>query len=97
MSGNRSPIGDLIFHQVVKRHPNIVAVFSGHYHGASRKVDELDDDHDGKVDRKVYQILADYQSGPEGGQGFMRVITADQEKSASLYDILTLLESRAFL
>lgn len=81
VSGNRSPIGDLIFHQVVKRHPNIVAVFSGHYHGASRKVDELDDDHDGKVDRKVYQILADYQSGPEGGQGFMRLITADQEKN----------------
>ncbi|MED4560490.1 metallophosphoesterase [Bacillus altitudinis] len=81
VSGNRSPIGDLIFHQVVKRHPNIVAVFSGHYHGASRKVDEIDDDHDGKVDRKVYQILADYQSGPEGGQGFMRLITADQEKN----------------
>ncbi|ABV63795.1 metallophosphoesterase [Bacillus pumilus] len=81
VSGNRSPIGDLIFHQVVKRHPNIVAVFSGHYHGASRKVDELDDDKDGKVDRKVYQILADYQSGPEGGQGFMRLITADQEKN----------------
>ncbi|MDM5299564.1 metallophosphoesterase [Bacillus pumilus] len=81
VSGNRSPIGDLIFHQVVKRHPNIVAVFSGHYHGASRKVDELDDDQDGKNDRKVYQILADYQSGPEGGQGFMRLITADQEKN----------------
>ncbi|MFS0655198.1 metallophosphoesterase [Bacillus sp. 179-C3.3 HS] len=81
VSGNRSSIGDLIFHQVVKRHPNIVAVFSGHYHGASRKVDELDDDHDGKIDRKVYQILADYQAGPEGGQGFMRLITADQEKN----------------
>ncbi|MGE6630176.1 metallophosphoesterase [Bacillus sp. NPDC077027] len=81
VSGNRSPIGEVIFKQVVKPNPNVVAVFSGHYHGASRKVDEIDDDKDGKGDRKVYQILADYQAGPEGGQGFMRVITADQVRN----------------
>ena len=52
----------------------MIAVLSGHYHDAETLVDEIDDDMDGTIDRKVYQMLADYQGGPEGGQGFLRVM-----------------------
>lgn len=78
VSGNRSPIGEKIFKKVVKPNPNVVMVLSGHYHSAMRKTDELDDDGDGKPDRLVHQMLADYQGGPEGGQGYLRLLQFDQ-------------------
>ncbi|MEC1732040.1 metallophosphoesterase [Bacillus mojavensis] len=78
VSGNRSPIGEKIFKKVVKPNPNVVMVLSGHYHSAMRKTDELDDDGDGKPDRLVHQMLADYQGGPEGGQGYLRLMQFDQ-------------------
>lgn len=74
VSGNRSPIGDKIYNNVVLPNKNIIAVLSGHYHDSETLVDEIDDDKDGKPDRKVYQMLADYQGGPEGGQGFLRIM-----------------------
>ncbi|WP_100332411.1 S-layer homology domain-containing protein [Bacillus xiapuensis] len=74
VSGNRSPIGDKVYNQVVLPNKNIIAVLSGHYHDSETLVDEIDDNKDGKPDRKVYQMLADYQGGPEGGQGFLRIM-----------------------
>ncbi|WP_248929574.1 S-layer homology domain-containing protein [Paenibacillus hamazuiensis] len=77
VSGNRAPIADKIFEQVVKKNKNVFAVLSGHYHDAELLVDELDDNGDGVGDRKVYQMLADYQGGPEGGQGYIRLLQFD--------------------
>jgi Lamin Tail Domain/S-layer homology domain/Calcineurin-like phosphoesterase len=74
VSGNRSPIGDKIYEKVVVPNKNVIAVLCGHYHDSETLIDEVDDNKDGKPDRKVYQILADYQGGPEGGQGFMRLL-----------------------
>lgn len=74
VSGNRSPIGDKIYEKVVVPNKNVIAVLCGHYHDSETLIDEIDDNKDGKPDRKVYQILADYQGGPEGGQGFMRLL-----------------------
>ncbi|OAH54566.1 MULTISPECIES: lamin tail domain-containing protein [Bacillaceae] len=74
VSGNRSPIGDKVFNEVVKKNINVIAVLSGHYHDSETLVDEIDDNQDGTPDRKVYQMLADYQGGPEGGQGFLRLM-----------------------
>ncbi|WP_203363333.1 S-layer homology domain-containing protein [Bacillus sp. REN10] len=74
VSGNRSPIGDKVYNEVVLPNKNIIAVLSGHYHDSETLVDEIDDNKDGKPDRKVYQMLADYQGGPEGGQGFLRIM-----------------------
>ncbi|WP_017153986.1 lamin tail domain-containing protein [Bacillus bingmayongensis] len=77
VSGNRSPIGDKLFNEVVKPNKNVLAVLSGHYHDSEKLVDEIDDNGDGIADRKVYQMLADYQGGPEGGQGYMRLLQFD--------------------
>lgn len=74
VSGNRSPIGDELYERVVVPNQNVIAVLSGHYHDSETLIDEIDDDGDGVADRKVYQMLADYQGGPEGGQGFIRLL-----------------------
>ncbi|HDR7209093.1 hypothetical protein [Bacillus cytotoxicus] len=55
----------------------MLAVLCGHYHDSETLIDEMDDDGDGIADRKVYQMLADYQDGPEGGQGYMRLLQFD--------------------
>ena len=73
--GSRSTQGEHLFKELVTKYPSIHAVLCGHYHGAAKKVDAIDDDNDGKPDRTVYQMLADYQSGPSGGQGYMRLLS----------------------
>ena len=42
-------------------------------------MDAFDDDGDGVADRKVHQILFDYQGLPEGGQAFLRLMHFDNE------------------
>ncbi|MBN9654044.1 lamin tail domain-containing protein [Halobacillus sp. GSS1] len=81
VSGNRSPLGEDIYKQVVEPNENVAAVLSGHYHDSETLVDEIDDDGDGTADRKVYQMLADYQGGPEGGQGYLRLLHVNSNEN----------------
>lgn len=76
-TGTRHPLGEKLYQEVVLPNENVIAVLSGHYHEAQTLIDEIDDDGDGVVDRRVYQMLADYQAGPEGGQGYMRLLHFD--------------------
>ncbi|NMO96560.1 S-layer homology domain-containing protein [Paenibacillus lemnae] len=77
VSNNRAPIADEIFEKVVKPNKNVIAALSGHYHDAELNTEELDDNGDGIPDRKVYQMLADYQGAPEGGLGYIRLMQFD--------------------
>lgn len=81
VSGNRSPIGDQLYQQVVLPNKNVIAVLSGHYHDSETLVDAIDDDGDGIPDRQVYQMLGDYQGGPEGGQGYMKLLHFNQKNN----------------
>lgn len=72
--GQRTDTGNYLFEKVVKPNANVIAVLSGHLSDAERLVTPIDDNGDGKTDRKVYQMLMDYQSGAEGGQGFLRIL-----------------------
>jgi hypothetical protein len=81
-NGKRSRKGNDIFEKVVVPNNNVVAVLCGHYHNSELLVDEIDNNLDGIVDRKVYQLLADYQKGPEGGNGFIRLLHIDEETSS---------------
>ena len=82
-TGVQTAIGEEIFNKVVKPNPNVKMVLSGHLHGSASRVDEIDDDGDGTPDRKVWQLLADYQGSKntaskyEGGDGFMRLFEFD--------------------
>lgn len=77
VSNNRAPIADEIYERVVVPYPNVIATLSGHYHDAETLVDEIDDNGDGIADRKVYQMLADYQGAEKGGLGYMRLLQFD--------------------
>lgn len=66
-----------INNEVIAQNPNVVMVLSGHYHNAQRVETPYDDDHDGKVDRKVQQLLFDYQGLTEGGMGYIRMMHWD--------------------
>ncbi|WP_084552346.1 lamin tail domain-containing protein [Bacillus cihuensis] len=83
-TGTRHPLGEKIYNQVVVPNTNVIAVLSGHYHEAQTLVDSIDDDGDGTPDRQVYQMLADYQAGPEGGQGYMRLLHFDTDQNRIL-------------
>lgn len=80
-NGKRSKQGELLFEKLVTKFPSIKVVLCGHYHGAAKAVDLLDDNNDGYADRTVYQLLADYQSAPSGGQGFVRLFKFDQKST----------------
>ncbi|WP_223068366.1 FIMAH domain-containing protein [Paenibacillus caui] len=81
-SGVRSGIGNEVYREVVLKNPNVLAVLSGHYTGSALLTDEVDDDGDGAPDRKVYQMLNDYQDFEEGGMGYMKLLHIDSDSGA---------------
>ncbi|WP_054025999.1 S-layer homology domain-containing protein [Bacillus sp. FJAT-28004] len=81
VSNNRAPIADKIFERVVVPNKNVIATLSGHYHDAETLVDEIDDNGDGVPDRKVYQMLADYQGAEKGGLGYIRLMQFDLQNN----------------
>ena len=56
-------------------------MLNGHYHGASYETTVFDDDKDGVYDRTVYQICTDYQSGFEGGSGYIKMLYFDLDNN----------------
>lgn len=81
--GERTEEGENIYQNVVLPNENVQMVLSGHIHSSASKVDYIDDDQDGTSDRKVLQMLSDYQgrdntaSNYAGGDGFLRLLHFD--------------------
>jgi hypothetical protein len=75
----RSATGNIIYQKVIVPNSNVVMVLSGHFTGSALRTDQIDDNKDGKPDRKVFQILADYQGIPNGGNGYMKLLHFDTE------------------
>lgn len=69
--------GEMMWAKLVSQYPNILMVVSGHvlHSGAGRLVSN------GKHGNKVYQMLANYQMGEKGGNGFLRILNIDPEKN----------------
>jgi hypothetical protein len=67
--------GVSIWEQFVKRHANMLFVFSGHVHtpadGARTLVSVGDNGN------RVYQMMADYEEFANGGNGYLRIVTID--------------------
>lgn len=63
--------GEMMWEKFVSQYPNMMFVFSGHVigKGVGRRVDK------GKHGNDVYQILANYQMRPQGGEGYLRIMT----------------------
>lgn len=67
----------MLLNEVCSKNKNVFAVINGHYHGSALNFEGFDDDGDGINDRVVYQICTDYQSGPEGGSGYIKMLYFD--------------------
>ena len=59
--------GTRIYNNVVVPENNIFLVLCGHMHSEARRSDNLDN-------RTVYQLLSDYQSLANGGNGWLRIM-----------------------
>lgn len=79
--GNLDEDGKEIYDNVVKNNSNVFMVLNGHYHGVSRRIEEIDDNNDGIKDRRVYEVLADYQYGECGGNGYLKFIEFDPKNN----------------
>jgi len=69
--GNTSVYGcdtKYLFSDLVEKNPNVLLVLSGHVHGEAMKSDK------NLAGNQVYQLLADYQSLPNGGNGWLRIL-----------------------
>lgn len=78
-SGGMGEEPQRIYDEVVSANPNVCMVLSGHYHNAQTRIDSFDDDGDGVEERKVYQMLFDYQGLAQGGMGYIRLMHFDLE------------------
>ena len=73
--------GKQLWDKLIKKHPNIMMVFSGHVLKSGVGTLVSTGDHN----NKVYQMLANYQKGvnnsKNGGDGYLRIIRVDRNKS----------------
>jgi hypothetical protein len=67
-TGARSGVGQKIWTKFIKPHANqIFLVLCGHAHAEAQRTDTVNG-------HNVYQVLADYQSRPNGGNGWLRIM-----------------------
>ncbi|OXM82809.1 metallophosphoesterase [Paenibacillus rigui] len=69
--------GKEIWEKLVVPNPNVFMVLGGHNPGVAHNVRTLGD-------RTVLEMLSNYQNGPEGGQGFMRLLQFDLQRKRLL-------------
>jgi hypothetical protein len=63
-----------VFQTFVKTNPNIFLVLCGHSHGEWHQTSTND------CGLPVHEVLADYQDGPNGGNGWLRLMTFDLDQ-----------------
>ncbi|MCM3768714.1 lamin tail domain-containing protein [Neobacillus niacini] len=85
-SATLSKMSQNVFDQIIVPNENVKMVMGGHYHGVATRVSEIPNQ-DGST-RKVLEMLSDYQGGPNGGDGYVRLLTfnpADETVSIQTY------------
>ncbi|KAI8818328.1 uncharacterized protein EV422DRAFT_621860 [Fimicolochytrium jonesii] len=74
--GSGANNGQKVWDKLIRKHPNILMVLNGHMHnGVDGGYGRLTGT--GDAGNKVFQMLADYQDGVKGGNGFLRLLTFD--------------------
>jgi LPXTG-motif cell wall-anchored protein len=64
-----------VFDKIIVPNENVKMVIGGHYHGVTKRISKIQNQ-DGST-REVLEMLADYQGGPNGGDGYVRLLTFD--------------------
>jgi hypothetical protein len=57
-----------VFEKLVEPFPQVFLVLSGHFHGNGRRTSVT------RLGRTVHEVLADFQSDPNGGNGWMQLL-----------------------
>ncbi|WJH35205.1 lamin tail domain-containing protein [Paenibacillus sp. CC-CFT747] len=70
--------GEDLWKKLVAKNQNVFLVLCGHIHGVAYNVKHAEDGH------AVIEMLMDYQSGPEGGLGYMRLLQFDMDNKQML-------------
>lgn len=73
----RSAWGQAIWDGLVRHHPQVFLVLCGHYAGPPPHGGEWFMVSENDAGLPVVEMLQDFQSYPEGGQGWLRIITID--------------------
>lgn len=79
MDKTLSPIGKYLQKNIVAKNKNVFMVFCGHCSITANLPAQFDDDQDGKNDRTVYQIIANYQSNKDSG--YMLLLKINESKN----------------
>lgn len=80
--GTLSADGKILKERILKQCTNCYMVLCGHRYGLYCLQDDFDDNHDGKTDRTVYEMMMNYQAaGKEGGSGYFRIMQFDDNAS----------------
>jgi 3',5'-cyclic AMP phosphodiesterase CpdA len=74
IDGNLSPEDNPLWNTLVDKNPRIFMVLCGHFHGEAQRLATS------ASGARVIQMLADYQSDPNGGNGFLRQILFKPEE-----------------
>lgn len=74
IDGNLSPENNPLWNTLVDKNPRIFLVLCGHFHGEAQRLAT------NASGARVIQMLADYQSDPNGGNGFLRQIIFKPEE-----------------
>lgn len=67
-----SNMSQTVFDEIIVPNENVKMVLGGHYHGVTKRISEIPNE-DGTT-RQVLEMLADYQGGPNGGDGYVRYL-----------------------
>ncbi|MGH0034954.1 MAG: hypothetical protein ACQGVK_07990 [Myxococcota bacterium] len=70
-----------LFDEFVTQHPNILMIHAGHFHGEWLRLDGQN-----STAQTVLQILTDYQSTRNGGDGWLRIYELDFENDRFSFD-----------
>jgi hypothetical protein len=73
--------GEQLFNEFVNQHPNILMIHAGHFHSEWLRLDGKN-----SAEQTVIQILTDYQSARNGGDGWLRVYEMDFEHGTFRFD-----------
>ncbi len=78
IDGTFTEHGEEIYNDIILPNPTIRLVLSGHVRGSGIRIDDLDDDGDGRPDRRVYSMIYNFQHY-DLNCGQLRILTFDPE------------------
>jgi hypothetical protein len=75
-NGQRSEMGEKIWQELISKHDNIILVLNGHFRNFSGNIYKIDT----LGGHPVYQCLSNYQHLDNGGDGWLRIYTINDEQ-----------------